>query len=86
VPKPDFGNESRSLEGVVAFFGHDWAESTVVKRIRAFSASGLRVAGFCFRREKFAKNFTPWWDNVHLGVTTDRNYPKRLLALLAALP
>jgi succinoglycan biosynthesis protein ExoL len=74
------------LQGVVAFFGHDWAESTVVKRIRAISATGLRVAGFCFRREKFAKNFTAPWDNVHLGVTADRAYLRRLLALLAALP
>jgi len=86
VPEPDFRGDSRPLQGVVAFFGHDWAESTVVKRIRAFSGCGLEVSGFCFRREKFAKNFTPWWDNVHLGVTTDRNYPRRLLALLTALP
>lgn len=74
------------LQGVVAFFGHDSAESTVLKRLRAFAGCGLDLRGFCFRREKFAKNFTPWWDNVHLGVTTDRDYAKRLLALLKALP
>lgn len=75
-----------AFTGSVAFFGHDWAESTVIKRIRAFSGLGLRVLGFSFRREKFAKNFTPFWDNVHLGVTADRAYARRLPALLAALP
>lgn len=86
MPEPDFISDPRPLQGVVAFFGHDWAESTVLKRLRAFSGLGLAVRGFCFRREKFAKNFTPWWDNVHLGVTADRAYGKRLLALLRALP
>ena len=75
-----------SLEGSVAFFGHDWAESTVVKRIRAFSGLGLRVVGFSFRRDKFARDFRPFWENVHLGVTQDRAYLRRLLALLLALP
>lgn len=74
------------LQGTVAFFGHDWAESTVVKRIRAFSGLGLRVVGFSFRRDKFARDFRPFWDNVHLGTTQDRNYLKRLPALLRALP
>jgi succinoglycan biosynthesis protein ExoL len=75
-----------ALEGCVAFFGHDWAESTVVKRIRAFSGLGLRVVGFNFRRDKFARDFQPFWENVHLGVTEDRAYLRRLLALLRALP
>jgi succinoglycan biosynthesis protein ExoL len=75
-----------ALQGSVAFFGHDWQESTVVKRIRAFSGLGLRVVGFNFRRDKFARGFQPFWDNVHLGITQDRAYVKRLLALLRALP
>src|SRR3546814_1298019 len=75
-----------ALQGSVAFFGHDWAESTVVKRIRAFSGLGLRVVGFNFRRDKFAPGFQPFWDNVHLGATQDRAYLKRLLDLLQALP
>ncbi|HMA13844.1 MAG: glycosyltransferase [Bacteroidota bacterium] len=75
-----------SLSGCVAFFGHDWQESTVVKRIRAFSGLGLRVVGFNFRRDKFARDFRPFWQNVHLGTTQDRAYGKRLLALLGALP
>ena len=74
------------MQGSVAFFGHDWAESTVVKRIRAFSGLGLHVVGFNFRRDKFARDLQPFWDNVHLGTTQDRNYLKRLPALLRALP
>ncbi|MGF1630934.1 MAG: glycosyltransferase [Kiloniellaceae bacterium] len=74
------------LQGSVAFFGHDWAESTVIKRIRAFSGLGLRVFGFNFRRDKFARDFQPFWENVHLGVTADRAYLRRLLAMLLALP
>lgn len=77
---------SPSLRGCVAFFGHDWQESTVVKRIRAFSGLGLRVVGFNFRRDKFAREFRPFWNNINLGTTQDRAYGKRLLALLRALP
>lgn len=77
---------SPALRGCVAFFGHDWQESTVVKRIRAFCGLGLRVVGFNFRRDKFARDFRPFWENVQLGITQDRAYGKRLLALLGALP
>ncbi|HEY9538076.1 MAG TPA: glycosyltransferase [Kiloniellaceae bacterium] len=86
-PEPESAAIPQSaLQGSVAFFGHDWAESTVVKRIRAFSGLGLRVVGFNFRRDKFAPGFQPFWDNVHLGATQDRAYLKRLLDLLQALP
>jgi succinoglycan biosynthesis protein ExoL len=78
--------EQSDICGRVAFFGHDWAESTVIKRIRSFSGLGLKVVGFNFRRAKFDKDFRPFWDNVHLGTTQDRAYGRRLLALLAALP
>lgn len=75
-----------TLHGSVAFFGHDWQESTVIKRSRAFTGLGLKVTGFCFRRNKFARDFQPFWQNVHLGTTQDRAYLRRLLALLQALP
>src|SRR3546814_15620244 len=52
-PEPESAAIPQSaLQGSVAFFGHDWAESTVVKRIRAFSGLGLRVVGFNFRSEE----------------------------------
>ncbi|NIA67636.1 glycosyltransferase family 4 protein [Pelagibius litoralis] len=74
------------ISGTVAFFGHDWAESTVIKRIRAFSSLGLRVIGFNFRREKFNQSFVPFWENHHLGITEDRAYGRRLLKLLTSIP
>jgi len=70
----------------VAFFGHDSAESTVIKRIRSFTGIGLRVLGFNFRRDKFTSGPQPFWENVHLGTTADRAYGRRLLALCRALP
>ncbi len=72
--------------GKVVFFGHDAAESTVIKRIRAFTEQGLQVVGFNFRRDKFSRGFQPFWDNLHLGTTQDRAYGRRLLALARALP
>ena len=74
------------MAGTAVVFGHDWAESTVIKRIRSFTALGLEVFGFSFRREKFNQAFVPFWENVHLGTTTDRAYAKRLPKLLGALP
>lgn len=79
-------DEQPRLRGSVAFFGHDWQESTVIKRSRAFTGLGLKVIGFCFRRDKFARGFQPFWQNIHLGTTRDRAYARRLLALLKALP
>jgi succinoglycan biosynthesis protein ExoL len=70
----------------VAFFGHDSAESTIIKRIRSFCGLGLEVLGFTFRRDKFTSGPAPFWCNVPLGTTVDRAYGRRLLALLRALP
>lgn len=81
----DATSSERRISGTCAFFGHDWAESTVIKRIRAFSAQGLEVVGFCFRREKFNQDFRPFWRNHHLGTTEDRNYARRLLKLILAV-
>jgi len=86
VPELEGAAPAPPLSGCVAFFGHDSAESTVIKRIRAFTGLGLRVVGFCFRRDKFARDFTPFWENLHLGTTEDRHYGRRLHALLSALP
>ncbi|WP_125461542.1 MULTISPECIES: glycosyltransferase [Rhodomicrobium] len=67
---------------LIAFFGHDSAESTVIKRARGFQASGARVMGFMFRREREGRDAAPEWDNVDLGTTVDRNYLERLPKLL----
>lgn len=71
----------------VAFFGHDWTESTVIKRVCALQAAGAKVTGFMFRRPRANKTVAPpSWDNIELGITVDRNYAARLPRLIAALP
>lgn len=86
TPTAASSHSESACPGTVAFFGHDWAESTVIKRIRAFSGLGFEVLGFNFRRAKFDKGLRPFWENVHLGMTQDRAYGQRLLALVKALP
>lgn len=94
IPASSFAVQSscerrEAIEGTslrsIAFFGHDSAESTVVKRVTAFQANGSHVVGFMFRRLRGTPARPPAWDNVHLGVTADRNYLRRLPQLLAAL-
>lgn len=76
-----------AAEGLrVLFFGHDCTESTVIKRARSLMAQGIALTGFMFRREKLNRGFAPPWPNVELGVTADRSYARRLLALARALP
>jgi succinoglycan biosynthesis protein ExoL len=77
--------EDRRPAAGIAFFAHDSTESTVIKRVTAFQASGAHVIGFMFRRVRPKPPPPETWDNVDLGVTVDRNYGKRLPKLLAAL-
>lgn len=69
----------------IAFFAHDSTESTVIKRVAAFQASGAHVIGFMFRRVRPKPPSPETWDNVDLGITVDRNYGKRVPKLLAGL-
>jgi succinoglycan biosynthesis protein ExoL len=69
----------------IAFFAHDSTESTVIKRVAAFQASGAEVMGFMFRRVRPKPPSPATWDNVDLGITVDRNYGKRVPKLLAGL-
>jgi succinoglycan biosynthesis protein ExoL len=72
---------------VIAFFGHDAREPTVVKRITAFMAEGCWVVGFTFQRERHAIGpaAAPAWTNVDLGFTVDRNYLRRIPRLFLAV-
>ncbi len=69
---------------VIAFFGHDSTESTIIKRVTCFQANGSRVIGFMFRRER-GNARPPVWENIDLGVTADWQYTARLIRLVAAL-
>jgi len=74
---------------MIAFFGHDCDESTIIKRARAFQAEGASVVGFMFRRKRNMRDGVTAWRNVALGTTVERNYllriPKLLMGLLKSL-
>jgi succinoglycan biosynthesis protein ExoL len=75
---------------ILVFFGHDSRESTIRKRIASFQAQGWSVRGLTFARsraeERNAASQPPFWENVHLGETQDRNYHRRMAALARAIP
>jgi hypothetical protein len=76
--------EMKPLRQMACFF-HDATESTVMKRIEAFQACGSDVTGFTFRRLRNKRTRPPFWRNIDLGVTEERNYLKRLPKLAAGL-
>jgi succinoglycan biosynthesis protein ExoL len=76
--------EMKPLRHMACFF-HDATESTVMKRIEAFQACGSDVTGFTFRRLRNKRTRPPFWRNIDLGVTEERNYLKRLPKLGAGL-
>jgi succinoglycan biosynthesis protein ExoL len=70
---------------LIAFFGHDSNEPTVIKRMNAFAAEGARVAAFTFTRARPGATPTLSFDNVHLGYTKDRNYLRRAPSMIRGL-
>ncbi len=71
------------LKGI--YFGVDATNPTLILRINSFLRAGVELTAFTFRRHKFNTDFQPAWRNVHLGMTKDRNYLRRLPALLRAM-
>ena len=71
------------LKGI--YVGVDATNPTLILRIRSFLRAGVQLKAFTFRRAKFNTSYEPEWDNVHLGMTTDRNYLSRLPALIGGL-
>lgn len=69
----------------LAYFAGDATNPTVRLRIGSFMRQGVQVTGFTFRRAKFHKDFKPFWENIELGQTQDRNYRQRLVPILVAL-
>src|SRR5690606_5368097 len=66
-------------------FAHDSRESVVIKRAKAFQATGAAVIGFMFHRKRDKEQPNPVWENIELGATVDRNYLVRLPKLCRAL-
>jgi succinoglycan biosynthesis protein ExoL len=74
---------SAPLKGI--YIGVDATNPTLILRIRSFLRAGVELTAFTFRRHKFNTDYQPEWNNVHLGETVDRNYRKRLPALVRGL-
>ncbi|WP_072393078.1 glycosyltransferase [Hyphomicrobium sp. CS1GBMeth3] len=87
IPASEPTPETRQQTAVktIAFFAHDSGESVVIKRAKAFQASGASVTGFMFHRVRDKARPTPVWHNISLGDTVDRNYLARLPKLCAGL-
>ncbi|NQY98071.1 MAG: glycosyltransferase [Henriciella sp.] len=69
----------------MAYFAGDATNPTVRLRIASFQREGIDVTGFTFRRDKFHTEFVPFWKNVELGKTKDRQYFSRLSTIFGAL-
>lgn len=69
----------------IAYFAGDATNPTVRLRVRSFMDLGADVIGFTFRRNKFHTDFVPFWENVPLGETRDRNYLERFFPIARAI-
>lgn len=76
---------SRRRACSIAYFAGDATNPTVRLRLKSFLQNDADVTGFTFRRNKFHSDFVPFWNNVELGNTQDRDYFKRLMAIVKAL-
>jgi len=85
---PVWPRDLQPYAAAIAFFGHDASEPTIIKRITGLIAEGCLVIGFTFRRKRsdVGPASPPIWANVDLGVTTDRNYLRRIPHLVIAIP
>ena len=69
----------------LAYFAGDATNPPVRLRISSFLRENIEVTGFTFRRDKFHSEFVPFWENVALGNTQDRQYFSRLTVIFGAL-
>ncbi len=67
------------------YVGVDATNPTLILRIRSFLRAGIDLTAFTYRREKFNTDFEPDWNNVHLGMTSDRNYWARIPRLISGV-
>jgi succinoglycan biosynthesis protein ExoL len=84
-PMPAVSEPGEKPRRVIAFFGHDSTEYTLIKRVTSFQAHGSRVIGFMFKRIRNKRPRPVQWENVELGLTVDRNYLRRLPKLARGL-
>lgn len=77
--------EAAPSYGRCVYLGHDVTHTDARKRTLALEKAGATLKSFMFRRSKSNADYKAEWDNVELGVTEDRNYLKRIPALLKGL-
>ncbi len=70
---------------ILACFAHERGDARVKKRVAALQAQGWRVKGYMFHRIRDKVDEPPFWENVELGVTENRQYLKRVFRLLFSL-
>lgn len=80
----DMAMETKPVQSL-AYFAGDATNPTVRLRIASFLREDVDVTGFTFRRDKFHSDFVPFWDNVALGITRDRQYFSRLSVIFGAV-
>lgn len=69
----------------LAVFGPDAAEAAQIRRIRSYLDCGFDVQGFTMRRENMNGDFTPFWQNIHLGNATNESPLRRVVAVFRAI-
>lgn len=71
---------------MAVFFAPDISDVSTVKRAETFIAHGYQLLVFGFRRGNYNRDFEPSWPYTPLGRTQDRQYGRRIAALLGAIP
>jgi succinoglycan biosynthesis protein ExoL len=69
----------------IAYFMWDRTDAGTIKRARSLRAIGFHVIGFSFRRRRYNPGAEPEWENVDLGLVTDRSYLARIPNLMYGL-
>lgn len=77
------GAAKTKVKGV--YLGPDCTHTDARKRTLALEKAGVDLTSFMFRRVKSNADYKPEWNNIELGVTSDKNYLKRLPSLLKGL-
>jgi succinoglycan biosynthesis protein ExoL len=69
----------------VIYFASDSTDGKVIHRIDGLMKLGFNVVGCSYRRDKYNREFTPFWNNIDLGIAADHAYARRILGLFAGL-
>ena len=87
VPTPGSRDapEAKPFARSAIYFVSDATDGKVIHRIDGLIKLGFDVVGCSYRRNKYNRGFTPFWNNIDLGSAADHAYARRILGLLAGL-